>query len=215
MTPKDDWLTTAKSRVERPEELTRLAKMVGVPLILAAAAAVTAGLSSIATPVRVPQGFICDASVADARAVQPSPRAAQPAEEGEPLVFHEIVVTGYASWAAETDSTPSVTAAMTSVRPGCLALSRDLLRTFTRNAPFDFGDWVLLPGVGVFIVQDTMAQRWERRGDIWFATRDEALRWGRRRLLVGRLTDPSQVLSALVTRGPHTSTLARSISFQQ
>jgi len=178
-------------------------------------AAILAGLSSLSAPGNGRQDQICDELALDAVSVPPTSQTTLPTEEGDPLVFHEIVVTGYASRAAETDATPSITAAMTSVRPGCLALSRDLLRTFTRNAPFDFGDWVLLPGVGVFIVQDTMAERWERRGDIWFSSRDEALQWGRRRVLVGRITHPTREISSLVRLDPHAAALTRTIGLEQ
>jgi len=107
--------------------------------------------------------------------------------DGTVLAFYDITVTGYSSSRRETDSTPHLTASMTRVRPGCLALSRDLLRTFTPGAPFDFGDWVVIPGAGVFVVEDTMNRRWKRRADIWFPTRREALRWGKRSLSIARL----------------------------
>ncbi len=106
------------------------------------------------------------------------------------LVFQQVVVTAYTSSSAETDSTPELTASMTRVGPGCLALSRDLLRTFTPDAPFDFGDGVVIPGVGVFIVQDTMHPRWTNRADIWFADASHAAAWGRRQTLIARLPAP-------------------------
>ena len=59
-----------------------------------------------------------------------------------------------------------------------------------QDAPFDFGDYVMIPGVGVFIVEDTMHARWRNRGDIWFADRATALRWGRRRVWITRLPEP-------------------------
>ena len=178
-------------------------------------AAILAALASYASPGSRPNDQICDAIAPVAASVPSVTQTTLPTEEGDPLVFHEIVVTGYASRAAETDSTPLITAAMTSARAGCLALSRDLLRTFTRNAPFDFGDWVLLPGVGVFIVQDTMAERWERRGDIWFSSRAEALQWGRRRVLVGRLTHPTIEISSLIRLDPKSAALTRTIGLEQ
>jgi 3D (Asp-Asp-Asp) domain-containing protein len=186
--------------------LKRIMILVGLPVGLA----VMAGLSAVAlappsrsveaAPTAGPELALDTASVTVAPALQ--------TEEGSPLVFQEIVVTGYASAPAETDSTPSVTASMTRVRPGCLALSRDLLRTFTHNAPFDFGDWVVLPGVGIFVVQDTMHERWERRGDIWFPDRTSALRWGTRRVLVGRLAHPDLKADALSGLGPDPTVLS-------
>ncbi len=125
-----------------------------------------------------------------------------PTESGDPLAFMHVVVTGYTSCPRETDSTPFITASMTRVRPGCLALSRDLLRTFTRGAPFDFGDWVVLPGVGVFIVEDTMNARWRGRADIWFHERHDALHWGRRQASIALLPIPVEGGSDLFALGP-------------
>jgi 3D (Asp-Asp-Asp) domain-containing protein len=94
--------------------------------------------------------------------------------------FFRVDVTGYCSRVEETDADPFLTAMCTVTGSGVIALSRDLLRTFTPGAPFDFGDKVLLPGAGVFSVEDTMHPRWQRRADIWFPNIDEAHAWGRR-----------------------------------
>lgn len=101
--------------------------------------------------------------------------------------FRSVIVTGYASNVSETDSTPDINATMTYVRQGSLALSRDLLRTFTPGAPFDFGDWVMISGIGIFVVDDVMHERWRNCADIWFPDRKQAIRWGRRRAQLARL----------------------------
>src|SRR5215831_7200857 len=75
-----------------------------------------------------------------------------------------ITVTGYSSTPDETDASPFITAMNTSVHPGIIALSRDLLREYTPGAPFRFGDIVELEGVGVFTVEDTMNPRYAKRG---------------------------------------------------
>lgn len=55
------------------------------------------------------------------------------------------------------------------MRLGTLAVSRDLE--------------ALLPmGTRVFVVDDRMHRRWERRVDLWFPDRGSALRFGRREL---------------------------------
>jgi hypothetical protein len=59
-----------------------------------------------------------------------------------------------------------------------LALSRDLLKRYTPGAPFDFGDRVHVSGLGEFIVEDSMNQRWNNRIDIWFPSRLQALHFG-------------------------------------
>lgn len=125
-----------------------------------------------------------------------------PVRDGGTLAFHRVTVTGYTSSPRETDSTPHLTASMTRVHSGCLALSRDLLRSFTPDAPFDFGDWVVLPGTGVFIVEDTMNARWRNRADIWFSDRRQALRWGRRSALLARLPSPPEEGQGLFALGP-------------
>ncbi len=98
--------------------------------------------------------------------------------------FVKVSVTGYTSCPAQTDDTPFVTATLHPTRPGTLALSRDLLRTFTLNAPFEFGDRVLIPGMGIYVVEDTMHPRWQNTADIWFHDNETALRWGRREVFL-------------------------------
>lgn len=124
------------------------------------------------------------------------------------LHFLPVIVTGYASSEANTDSTPNLTATMTQTRPGCIALSRDLLRTFTPGAPFDFGDCVVIPDVGVFSVEDTMHPRWLGRADIWFADAQHALRWGRRPAMIARLPEVVEVNASLLAVGPQIRDLA-------
>jgi 3D (Asp-Asp-Asp) domain-containing protein len=195
------------------ERLKRIAVLAGLPVGMAVLAGLgTAALGPPPPAEASPPGATATFAV-DTSSVRVAP--VLQTEEGSPLVFQEIVVTGYASAPAETDSTPTVTASMTKVRPGCLALSRDLLRTFTRNAPFDFGDWVVLPGVGIFIVQDTMHERWERRGDIWFPDRTSALRWGSRRVLVGRLAHPDLKTEPLSGLGPDPAALSGTVHLGQ
>ena len=109
-----------------------------------------------------------------------------------PIEFFRVVVTGYTSTGQETDDTPLLTASMTEVQEGCLALSRDLLRTFTPGAPFDCGDYARIPKVGIFLVQDTMHPRWRNRADIWFSDPAGATHWGRRTVWIGRLPQPPE-----------------------
>jgi len=95
-----------------------------------------------------------------------------------------VVATGYSSSVIETDDTPFITAWNTPTRDGVLALSRDLLRRYTPAAPFDFGDIVVISGIGEFVVEDSMHPRWRRRADIWFASRTEAFSFGRREVIL-------------------------------
>jgi 3D (Asp-Asp-Asp) domain-containing protein len=109
------------------------------------------------------------------------------------LEFIRAVVTGYSSTPDQTDETPWLTAWSTQTRPGVIALSRDLLRTFTAGAPFDFGDKILVAGVGIFLVEDTMASRWTNRADIWFPTRLQARQWGLKETLLAKVRDEARV----------------------
>jgi len=55
----------------------------------------------------------------------------------------------------------SGTAIGTAIRPGIVAVSRDLLQS-----GWDFGDRVHIKGLGVFIIEDTMHQRFRRTIDV-------------------------------------------------
>lgn len=95
-----------------------------------------------------------------------------------------VVATGYSSTVWQTDSTPFTTAANTPTRQGIVALSRDLLTRYNAGAPFSFGDVVTISGVGDFIVEDSMHDRWRRRVDVWFPSRSAAVSFGRREVIL-------------------------------
>lgn len=109
--------------------------------------------------------------------------------------FLRVDVTGYSSRVEETDADPFITAMCTLTAPGVVALSRDMLRTFTPDAPFDFGDKILIPGVGIYSVEDTMHPRWTRRVDIWFPSTAEAFAWGRRTAFIAEIEEETPVLA--------------------
>jgi 3D (Asp-Asp-Asp) domain-containing protein len=116
-----------------------------------------------------------------------------------------VIVSGYTSRACETDSTPFVTAANTATRRGVLALSRDLIRRYTPGAPFEFGDVVHLHGIGDFVVEDSMNERYQRHADIWFESLPEAREFGRRRAVLtgpyGPVDDLRRVAEVAAGRG--------------
>jgi 3D (Asp-Asp-Asp) domain-containing protein len=118
-----------------------------------------------------------------------------PADSEESQTLERVTVTGYSSRKEETDDTPFLTAMCTRTAPGVIALSRDLLRTFTPGAPFDFGDRILVPGVGIFSVEDTMNERWTRRADIWFASTADAYAWGERQAFLLKVEEDTPVLA--------------------
>lgn len=96
--------------------------------------------------------------------------------------------TAYNSVPGQTDATPFITATGTRTRPGVIALSRDLLRTFpygTRVIIEDLsGKYSNILKNRVFIVEDTMAARKTNSVDIWMPTRSEALNWGARQIRI-------------------------------
>jgi len=88
-----------------------------------------------------------------------------------------VVVTAYNPIESQTDTTPYLTASNKLVRPGIVALSRDLEKDFG----FTFGDMVVLEGIGSFIFEDRMNKRWKRRVDILMSSREDAKKFGRKK----------------------------------
>lgn len=97
-----------------------------------------------------------------------------------------VTMTAYSSEAIQTDSSPFTTSTGETVRPGIVAVSRDLLGTAlpygaklrvveVKEDPRACGGWD--PGM-VLEVQDTMHRRKRNRVDLWVPSREEALQWG-------------------------------------
>jgi 3D (Asp-Asp-Asp) domain-containing protein len=91
-------------------------------------------------------------------------------------VYIPVEVTAYNPTECQTDSTPYLTASNKIVRPGIVALSRDLEEDFG----FTFGDTVILDGIGSFIFEDRMNARWRRRVDILMSSWEDARKFGRK-----------------------------------
>jgi len=73
-----------------------------------------------------------------------------------------------------------ITASGRRVMTGMVAVSRDL----ERNLKLDFGDRLLLHGMGVFEFQDRMAPRWNKKADIYLSNQQKARRFGVKRHVV-------------------------------
>jgi 3D (Asp-Asp-Asp) domain-containing protein len=132
-------------------------------------------------------------------AVAPSTPTAMIVEhlpKGDTHRFLMVTVTGYTSANGESDRSGSMTAVSRRPRPGTIALSRDLLRNFTAGAPFSFGDRVVVPGMGVYVVEDTMHPRWTHKADIWFEDGATARRWGNRDVYITRINPGEPLLVA-------------------
>jgi 3D (Asp-Asp-Asp) domain-containing protein len=66
------------------------------------------------------------------------------------------------------------------VKEGMVAVSRDV----ERNLKLNFGDRVLLHGLGVFEFQDRMASRWRLKADVFMHSNHQARRFGVKRHVV-------------------------------
>lgn len=78
-----------------------------------------------------------------------------------------VKVTAYRPIKSQTDSTPDFTAVNTPAIMGVCAVSQDLLK----DGVFKYGDIVLVPGLGVYAVMDTMNARHKKSIDILVYTR--------------------------------------------
>ncbi len=89
----------------------------------------------------------------------------------EPKVV-KTLITAYSSSPDETDSTPFITASGNYVRPGVVAAN--FLPFGTRiRIPSVFGD-------KIFVVEDRLRADYNDRIDIWFSTKEGALKFGQR-----------------------------------
>ena len=73
-----------------------------------------------------------------------------------------VTVTTYNSTQKQTDSTPNITAFNKKVKPGTVAVSRDLL-----SKGFLPGSKIYLEGYGMYTVADVMGRRHKESIDIW------------------------------------------------
>jgi len=123
-------------------------------------------------------------------AAQVRARGVQLAPAGRTPVGRSVVAraTAYNSMPGQTDSTPFITATGTRTRPGVVALSRDLLRTFPYGSKVMIEDLTGRSGNllhnRVFYVEDTMAAYKTRSVDIWMASYGQAIRFGARQVRV-------------------------------
>ncbi len=107
-----------------------------------------------------------------------------------------VRATGYNSHAAQTDSTPFITATGARTQLGIIAVSRDLLAD---DIPYgslvrlrDLGNYHdgrghgkhqdFLDSQDVFIVEDTLHWRKQNQIDVWFPTLSQAREWGVRQV---------------------------------
>jgi 3D (Asp-Asp-Asp) domain-containing protein len=89
-----------------------------------------------------------------------------------------VTVTAYSYSGGATPH--GITASGKKVQEGMIALSRDVEGMMNLN----FGDRVLLHGLGVFEFQDRMASRWRYKADVFMQSDHSARRFGVRRHVI-------------------------------
>jgi 3D (Asp-Asp-Asp) domain-containing protein len=103
--------------------------------------------------------------------------------EGQSIPNAVVTVTAYNADPAQTDSDPDIAASMRKVKPGTIAVSRDL---FDRG--WVFGRKVRLEGIGIYEINDLMATRHSRAVDIFIHSNSQALAFGKRRIKAALLS---------------------------
>lgn len=90
-----------------------------------------------------------------------------------------VTVTAYSARECETDSTPFITASNSPVRPGIVAVSRDLFEN-----GWVFGKKVYIKNMGVFVIDDLMAESKREHLDIFMYDPRQAEHFGVKKLEV-------------------------------
>lgn len=100
-------------------------------------------------------------------------------------VTRVVMVTAYNAVPEQTDSSPEICAWGDKIRPGIIAISRDLERRgLTR------GKEVHIEGIGRVVVMDRMHHRKRNQIDLYMVNHEDALAFGTRELSVSWTEDP-------------------------
>ncbi|MBN1106375.1 MAG: 3D domain-containing protein [Deltaproteobacteria bacterium] len=84
-----------------------------------------------------------------------------------------VEVSAYSACEAECDADPRIAASTRPPRPGTVAVSRDLF-----NMGWTFGKRVYLKGLGPYIINDVMNQRYQMRVDVFMDHKRAAREFG-------------------------------------
>ena len=90
--------------------------------------------------------------------------------------------TAYTASTDECDGDPTITASMTKVRPGIIAVSRDLF-----DQGFVFGKKVYIHGLGIYTIADLMNKRYINRIDVFLGTKKAAKEFGLKQMKISLL----------------------------
>ncbi len=88
---------------------------------------------------------------------------------------YDVTVTAYNPTASQCDDDPTITASMRKVRPGTIAVSRDLF-----DQGWVFGRKVRIEGMGIFEINDLMNVRYTKAIDVFMWDDEKAIAFGRR-----------------------------------
>lgn len=88
-----------------------------------------------------------------------------------------VTVTAYSAEPSQTDSDPDIAASMRRVRPGTVAVSRDLF-----DKGWVFGRKVRIEGLGIYVINDLMAARHGNSIDIFIGNAQQCQAFGKRRV---------------------------------
>jgi len=94
-----------------------------------------------------------------------------------------VTVTAYNSVPEQTDSDPNIAASMRRVRPGTIAVSRDLF-----DKGWVFGRKVRIEGLGIFEINDLMAVRHDKSIDIFIGNNQQCQAFGKRHIRAALLS---------------------------
>ena len=85
----------------------------------------------------------------------------------------KATITAYSATESECDSDPTITASMRKVRPGTVAVSRDLF-----NKGWTFGGKIYIKSLGVYEINDLMHERYKNRVDVFIGDTVKARKFG-------------------------------------
>jgi len=101
------------------------------------------------------------------------------------IISKKLTITAYNPVKEQTNLQPTITASMRLIKPGMVAVSRDLF-----YSGWSFGKKVYIERHGVFEIQDLMNERYKDSMDILMYHKGDAKRFGRkvlRVILIGRV----------------------------
>ena len=109
----------------------------------------------------------------------------KPTKKKKTQVTRVVRATAYNAHVQQTDSTPDICAWGDKIRPGIIAISRDLEKSgLTR------GKEVHIEGIGKVVVMDRMHHRKRNQIDLYMENHEDAVEFGVKELIISWTEDP-------------------------